>query len=486
MSLLDFDPQTVQIIAVDTKDFKQVAKQADQYELPHFEDFLRDILSRLSRAEEAFGRSYQREVIRQTGLEIVSPFSGKTIISRRSFIIQKKHIFYRFSDPFDFYVVSSRILYGYPLAALFIPQSNCLLKWEAMREGIQRQEIKSLARLLKSQEKPTTGSVAGVPTVAMGHPNFAHHLWNELSAVESFLMQSPLGPSPEVLMTREPLGALDKIFPELADWKIIRCGDRDLSSFNEEGKLFVNLGCYRISSTLRSRVVRHAEAAASAEINSLMNETRRLNAPVFWLSVRTFNRRLINQQDVIIAISTRLLKSYSNCCIIFDGFSLPDDWRTVDVESMETLKRLSEIDRVEIDIIIEKVTQICRPKISQMLVNAGGLEILDTIALAQLVDVYFCHAGTIQHKVGWTANKPGVIHGNRAVLSKKPAKRHTSRIEGGVAPLAIDSEMIEDLDKDESGNLLQDSRKMEDYRAIDYESLAKFVTDYFERCLSQN
>jgi hypothetical protein len=90
---------------------------------------------------------------------------------------------------------------------------------------------------------------------------------------------------------------------------------------------------------------------------------------------------------------------------------------------------LSRAGKDEIDAIIGELTRKSRPLPSQRIVNVGGLGVLDTITLAQLADAYFCHAGTVQHKIGWTANRPGLIHGNRGSRS---ARQHAERMQDGI------------------------------------------------------
>lgn len=49
--------------------------------------------------------------------------------------------------------------------------------------------------------------------------------------------------------------------------------------------------------------------------------------------------------------------------------------------------------------------------------NTVGCTLAESVLWANHVDLYFCHHGTTQHKVGWLANKPGVVHSNQGVLS---------------------------------------------------------------------
>jgi len=454
----------------------QIGQCATSYNLPFFGEFLADVIERQSGENEAFGRRYQRETILRPGLGIVSPLSGSPVVSTQSMLVRGK-IFYQFFEGIDYYVISSRIRFGYPLAALFVPQANCLLKWErGGSQSILPAHLCSLARLLERDEAGPH-PIAGPPIVLIGHRNFAHHLWNELSALELFLSLGASVPPPELQITREPLGPVDAIFPELASWKIARLGDRASHSRLEPGRLFVNLGGYRISSTLRKRIVRHAITAATPQTSSLIAEIRALRAPVFWLSVRMQNPTFTNQKEILIAIATKLLDRYAKCCILFDGFSVPHDWQSTNDESARFYTEAGGATRNEIGRIIEAIMRGRTRAPSHRVANLGGLGILDTIALAQLADSYFCHAGTVQHKIGWTSNKPGIIHGSLKVLSEDPAEWHATRLEGGVKPCAIAPEMIEDVPSDG----LRGNSRENNYRAVDCDALSSFAVDYFQR-----
>ena len=95
------------------------------------------------------------------------------------------------------------------------------------------------------------------------------------------------------------------------------------------------------------------------------------------------------------------------------------------------------------------------------------------IATAALATCYFCHVGTVQHKIGWTTSVPGMIHANRRIISGKSAVWHApSRLENGVLPEAVPPRMVTGAGKEE------------DYRILDTVGVAKTVCDFFQHCAS--
>ena len=468
---IEFDPANTVLTAIDPEQPDRTERIGGRYGLPYLKAFLEDINFRHSDGEERYGRQYQREVIRQKGLAIRSPVSGLRICSNRSLAVQGKVFFY-FGERVQYFVISSTINLAYPLSALFLPGKNLLLSWSLIRHP--KLLIRHLGDLLQRRSEPVSPVENVTPVILMGHRNFAHHLWNELSAVERLVKEVLAPPFPELWLAREPLGRTEAIFPEIADWRLRRLGDRKSLSANDPQKLFVNLAASHISTELRARLAVHASSACTAHTKALADRIREFSPPAFWLSVRTQNPTFIDQRQTLTAIAAAILTSYPRCAIIFDGFSLPQDWEATDQKMRAFYQDSAQSAKREIETIIGGLRQVCPPGPGQFLVNAGGHSILDSIVLAHLADAYFCHQGTVQHKIAWTANKPGIIHAPSAMLGTNLLERHGSCLDDPAWPTALDPAMVADL----SG------RKQTNYRAVDQLALAEFVLGYFKRCIS--
>ena len=435
-----------------------------KYSLPNLAGFLAHLERLQEGDEEACGRRYQRDAIRSGALTLVSPVSANVITSHDSVPIVWGGVGYRFRDAFEFFVLALQIRMGYPLAGLYLPDHNCLATWGATRpiKADDAQHIVDTLRLARAAER-RAGPASSV-SIVIGHHNFAHHMWNELPALDSLLRAGGFDRPPIVLARRQTLGPLTRIFPEMRGWTVAPTPD---DACRDAGRgLVVNVAGTRLSCELRERLVRTAWASAGADTASLVGRMRRSGAPVFWLSVRTQPPTLTNQTDVLVVIARRLLQKFDKCWIVFDGFSLPEDWDSV--HDMRAFYAASATEaKAAIERVLDALKGACRSS-GQMLVNAGGLRVLDSIALAQAASTYFCHVGTIQHKIGWTTCAPGMIHGNRRILATGPAVRHTDLADGAVAPAAIDPEWIED----------EDGRgKQVNYRALDVERFAGQVAD---------
>ena len=76
--------------------------------------------------------------------------------------------------------------------------------------------------------------------------------------------------------------------------------------------------------------------------------------------------------------------------------------------------------------------------------NIIGQHICDAIVWADAIDVYVSSYGSIQHKVGWFANKPGIIHTNHKLL-ETPARYVWAAVENAIPPQYVSSACITDV-----------------------------------------
>ena len=105
------------------------------------------------------------------------------------------------------------------------------------------------------------------------------------------------------------------------------------------------------------------------------------------------------------------LGRYPQLGVVFDGFSIPADRS----EASEKVEYASIID--EENAVVDAVRRKLRDRNIQIVIfNIIGRTIFDAIEWAHAIDVYISPFGTIQHKVGWFANKRGIIHSNLNLL----------------------------------------------------------------------
>jgi len=479
-----FHPKRVHIDAINLADSDRGARadaMGRTHGLPHLGQFLADLERTQSDENERFGRRYQRETLARGGLELVSPLSGERAIATESFAVVGKK-FFRFAETNDsgegvaYFVMSSRIRFGFPLAALFLPSENWLLTWEpGGRRAAERTPLEALAHAVAQEELPLQLPIR--PVITMGHANFAHHLWNELSALETIIQSGSLRADTSILVTRETLGPLEQIFPELKNIPIYRVDEKRPPGGVRRGALFVNVGSLRIRQSMRRRIVVFALNNVSSAARAFIAALEHGAGPVFWISIKTHIQTLVDQRETLTRIARQLLKEHKRCSIVFDGFSLPEDWKRTDDEMQSFYRRAVSQTREESEAIIGAVRSSVTLEPSQVIASTAGMGLLDTIAIAQSATAYLCHSGTVQHKIGWTANVPGIVHGYRRPGIDDLGLWHSQRLEDGIAPVATPKAFFHDV-------ISEAQVKRHNYRTIDPEMFTRFVAEYFRRCVS--
>ena len=83
-----------------------------------------------------------------------------------------------------------------------------------------------------------------------------------------------------------------------------------------------------------------------------------------------------------------LHKQFPKLGVVFDGFSLPAD-RSVQLADRQEYAEIINEENAVVNEVVEK---------------------------PHAIDVYVSPFGAVQHKIGWLANKPGIIHTNQSLL----------------------------------------------------------------------
>jgi len=479
-----FNPERIQINAIDLSVSDRDARtdaMAGAHGLPYLGQFLAEIARMQSEEGDRFGRRYQRETLASDGLGLVSPLSGEPVVAKESLAVGSKK-FFRFAETNNsgehatYFVISSRVHFGFPLAALFVPTENWLLIWEPEgKRAVGAHHLQALAQALAQDELPLRLPIRTV--ITMGHVNFAHHLWNELSALETIIQSGSLRADTSILVARETLGPLEQIFPELKNQPIYRVGDNKPPGGVRRGALFLNVGASRIPQSMRRRIAEFALNKASAAARAIIAALKRNAGPAFWISVRTQDRTLVDQRETFARIAGQLLNEHKRCSIVFDGFSLPEDWKRAGDEMQEFYRNNVSATQEECAAIIAAVKSSVTLSPSQVIATTAGMGLLDSIAIAQSATAYLCHSGTVQHKIGWTANVPGMVHGHRGPHIDDLGLWHSQKLEDGIAPVVVPKAFFQNV-------ISRVEKRRHDYESIDPETFTRFVAEYFRSCVS--
>jgi hypothetical protein len=429
------------------EDLSQANLQARQGDIPCWQALAAHLSTIQSSPLEALGRQYQREILDSGELRVPSPFSGSMVASRSSFVLKDKTVFYYFRDRLPFFLATSNLGRGFPFTAVVMPSLNWTLGLGDAAWGVQRHHLIELEKLATKDSLVVTDDQSIF--VVIGDPNFAHMSWNQMVAVENLLLPSKAQrTSITLLVTHEPLGPIEIFFPELEGFRTRRVLHTALPGMNGAGKMFVSLGGFRVTASLQRRVLGGARRLISKDIELLASELSSWYWPIFWITVRTANRTADNQENTIVLLCEEILRSFPVSCILLDGFSTPHDAASNPSYNADLIaENVAEDSRVA-NTIVESLIRNRRVGPNQRVRALVGCSVPESIFMAQYAHFYFSHQGTVQHKIGWFANKPGIIHSNPRTLTLKPAEWSARQVEEGIQPLAVSPEMVSDLAPD--------------------------------------
>lgn len=272
-----------------------------------------------------------------------------------------------------------------------------------------------------------------------GHPNFAHQLLNVLTALEELAEPLEL---PLHWLGQQPFGPVAELYPERC-WAPVAsttaapalgsCFELPLSQRPEQ----IPLG-------LRRRLRRFCESRIGEAAAGLLAELEAWRAGggwVLWVSLKTRGAWAQGLPQLVAAWMDVLREQGRPLpLLLLDGFSLQagDSLSSCYFDApVATLLAEERQQAAELEALVQPLGLPVR--------QAIGLSLAESIALGRAVDAYFCHQGTVQHKLGWCQEQlPGVVH---SCSSRTREGEHPWGGLGGVAPQWLPAAFSEDLEQ---------------------------------------
>jgi len=391
---------------------------------------------------------YQASILRHACFSLVPPFDGDSIKNNDSLFLPGKRIAYHFAGLMPFWIITGDLQLGYPLAWFYCPDNQVLIRLSRGSTGhpasidpIEHWSCQ-IEKALQEREpyKPDTRDLK--PVIVTGHRNFAHHLWNELSALAEWLEHTQADERTGVTLIplREPFGPLEGIFPELQSLTLLRSVTTP-QDINRMSGCLVMPGSRKVTRRVREIVANYLQNQASEVARRMEQDFLNRHQPVFWFSVRDHDRTCLNQMEFLEALALRLLNSYPDSAILLDGFAFTP--YEPDLDTLIAAEKRAGSLRDFIQELKNRVTVSHGPDTAARLCSVSGLSLIDNLYLARHVNYYVCHAGTLQHKLGWLYDIPGIMH---TVLDDKtgysPERWYAAQVEDGIAPKVLPREYI--------------------------------------------
>ncbi|MGQ9685984.1 MAG: hypothetical protein ACUVT2_06720 [Thiobacillaceae bacterium] len=395
-------------------------------------------------AEEQPEDDFQLRAVREGSLAARCPHTGRTIYSCHAFLAAAgAPIFYRYEHqgvPFFLAVGIPGI--GYQKLYFYFPrlQTVVLIRSRAFWHG--RANIDALRAWLICHWQAALAYVTApqppVVAVLVDEPHFAHHLWNALTGIDRLIGALPQNAIPPIVVCHEPFAPLETIFPLLDPTSVIRVRPEALpGDILRQHRFPLRVGDNRIRPHLVDHLCRAAERLCNPEVLLAARQMRQRHWPILWVTIRMGNRTWVSQCAGIANLVNDLLGDYPQLALVIDGFCLPQDQPSVDAQA-------------QVRIVEEmRCVQAIRARLPAALpVRCNvGRTFAESVLFARVADCYLAHSGSLQHKIGWIANCPGVVHSNRADLKELKGSRHRalSARPDAVLPVLLDATRVHDV-----------------------------------------
>lgn len=403
--------------------------------------------------------NYQYQILKTGKFEIFSPYSGRLIEFQANFLCQTQKVYYLFNDDHHiFFLVTDDIGWGWPLRFLILPAEDIVFVHDNNDElkAIERTGLLEKAKLFHKVYQPKIH--ADRIRILLGHPNFAHYLWNEISALDYLLTNDVFSTTRfacELKILFQPLGPVEKLIdPDKLKMAFSHVTPmKGLNEYNAqyEGTL-LRVGARWISNQLNDNLKNRVKTVYGGGLKSCYPGS----GPVFWISVKdTLSKRVcVNQLQFLNRLILKISKHYPQGEFIVDAFSFPVDYH--ENPMYDNYRRQFESFRISAEEERHKLIDLClgeKPLLKDKFILTENDSLYSSIYYGQFVDFYICHAGTLQHKIGWIYSIPGIIHLPQALPGH--ARYHMNQTENSADVFLLPSEFIIE---DQSSNQIHRNR----------------------------
>jgi len=385
----------------------------------------------------------------------------------QSVLLEDKTIAYGFGSALNFWLLTGSFGEGAPIQGIYLPQRKILVNLGHEVWGVTEVHVHKAMTIFDRLPFDANRSTGPTSTLVTGDASFAHHIWNQLGALDRLIADEPkfAMERTSVLVMQEPLGPLAELFDDCPNWQVRYVHSSRVQQLNCRDTLFVQLGGTLVTEGAKARVFKYVDRKATlSEAAAQRNPAGR-----FWLSIRTRNRTLNNQVQFLTGIANSLIDEYPGCDIVLDGHSLSeDDYRLVELGDSSN----HAIAAADAEVAAEVIKRVVQR--NSRIYQTAGRPLSEALALARTCDFYICHHGTVQHKIGWFTWVPGVAHANARVTRSNPALAVAAQAEGSPPPSYLPLELIED-DTGNSQGALADALKHENYTIVSVDEACRFV-----------
>lgn len=443
--------------------------------------FLESVDELSSFSKEKALRTYLKQALLHGYFSMKSPRDGRVVRTGGSIILPDQSVYVCVPEIPGLLIGIGNLGLGYPIFALIFVAQKTVILLDSDFWSVKLLDFSPLANTIeRCNWHPAYAN--NKLMLVIGDANYAHNIWNELSTVEEILHETLHKKTLSLITTHSPIGNVKGIFPELKAWDESYLSPALLPDINGNGQLILPVGGLKISKTLSRRVLHFAKKQGLSAQGLAVKRSIRRSKPVLWVSLRTHNRTAVNLTEMLVDLCHQFLLKNPSGKVVIDGFSLSVDARTNPSINLPACMALIEADKAQYHEIMELLKQRDRHYAGRV-VSAIGLSILESLLLAQYSHYYFCHHGTVQHKIGWFTNAFGVVHSNNSVLALLPSEWVGEQSEIAQAPIYIGPDWVLDRQSGIEKTPLEKVMMYDNYLLTDIKAITAFVLYNFEQSM---
>lgn len=363
-------------------------------------------------------RHWQLSVAQYGRFTCRCPVTGRAESPIGHYLVPGCGVIYRFGEAHPFALVAASIKRGFPLLCLISPGA---IHWA---EAPQRQDLAQLAQDHLLGPLPKQLDPEQPPLIHLGHPNFAHGLWNEYPALTALMSQEhratfALGP--------DPLALLDRLCRDAGRTpQVLTASGTRLGWSSRPLGLLGSTRC--------------SEAARRHALGLLDLPTQPGRGEGIWITLRDKGRTPENQVSFLATTIHALAQAYPGVRFFLDGFSTPMDFER------PLYDLLRDAFRARIEGGRRLAAQVCAQLPGLPIEDLTGAPLRTALGKLARCHFYLSHAGSMQHKCAWLSGIPGMIHGNRAALRPAALRWNAAQMGGSLAPVGLSPDLVADRD----------------------------------------
>lgn len=445
----------------------------------YLQEFLGSIDELSSFTNKKTLRVYLQQALKHGYFWVSSPIDGRYKKSGGSIILPNKTCFVCVPEIPGVLLGVGNLGLGYPIFATFFVSHQTVIMLETDLWSFQLVNLNLLASIIENKNwLPDYANPKKI--LVTGDGNYAHNAWNELGTFEEIAAIGSVDSNVSVISTHETIGPFKSLFPEFSHLSTSVLAEYLLPDLNNSGQLILPVGSSLISKLLVDRIIKYSLEQPIGKQFLIAKHTRDSGNPVLWLSLRARDRIALNLTTLLVDISARFLSQYPQGKVILDGYSVP-----YDIESNPCVDlRIKEFIEVELEQALEIQGGLTKLGIdSNKILIAIGCPISESLLLAQYASFYFCHHGSVQHKIGWFSQIYGIVHSNSVVLAGMPKVWFADQSEIALPATYVDPILIDDmpLEIDEERLEHRENLQIHNYIFNDVTAIADFVLKEFEK-----